>query len=112
MKRENDNLKHEVEVLKNEDTKRKDAGIYEKNENLKILETIAKRITDEKTIDKLEHVDAGIIGKKSDIRKEVEESSIKGRRRRRLIVFNLKQSDVKNDNNNNNNCLKSNIQCT
>ena len=34
VKRENDNLKHEVEVLKNDDTKRKDVGIYEKNENV------------------------------------------------------------------------------
>ena len=35
--------------------------------------------------------------KKSDIRKEVEESSIEERRRRRMIVFNLKHSEVKND---------------
>ena len=97
MKRENDNLKHEVEVLKNEDTKRKDAGIYEKNEDVKTWATIAKRITNEKTIEKLECVEAGMIVKKSDIRKEIEESSIEERRKRRMIVFNLKQSDVKND---------------
>ena len=95
MKRENENVKHEVEVLKNEDTKRKDAGIYEKNDNVKTWETIAKRITDEKTIEKPERVEAGIIVKKSDIKKE--ESRIEERRKRRMIVFNLKQSDVKND---------------
>ena len=38
-----------------------------------------------------------MIVKKSDIRKEVEESSIEERRKRLMIVFNLKQSDVKND---------------
>ena len=97
VKRENENLKHEVEVLKNEDTKRKDAGIYEKNEDVKTWATIAKRITNEKTIEKLESVEAGMIVKKSDIKKEIEESSIEERRKRRMIVFNLKQSDVKND---------------
>ena len=34
---------------------------------------------------------------KSDIRKEAEVSSIEERRKRRMIVFNLKQSEVKND---------------
>ena len=48
VKRENENLKHEVELLINEDTKRKDAGIYEKNENVKTWAIIAKRITAEK----------------------------------------------------------------
>ena len=90
MKLENENLKHEVEVLKNEDTKRKDAGIYEKNDNVKTWTTITKRITDEKTIEKLERVEAGMIVKKSDIRKEIEESSIEERRNRQMILFNLK----------------------
>ena len=38
-----------------------------------------------------------MIVKNSDIRKQVKESSIGERRKSRMIVFNLKQSDVKND---------------
>ena len=97
VKCENENLKHEVEVLKNEDTKRIDVVIYEKNENVTTWTTIAKRITDEKTIEKLERVVVGMIVKKSHIKKEVEESSIEERRKRQTILFNLKQSDVNND---------------
>ena len=53
LKNENDNLKREVEVIKNEHTKRKEAGVYENNENVKSWTTIAKQITDERTIKKL-----------------------------------------------------------
>ena len=51
---------------------------------------------DEKTIEKLERVESGMIVKRGDIRKEVEERSFEERRKRRLIVFNLRQSEVKN----------------
>ena len=36
-----------------------------------------------------------MIVKRSDIRKEVEEWSFEEKRKRRLIVFNLRQSEVK-----------------
>ena len=52
-------------------------------------------MTDEKTIEKLECVESCMIVKKSDIRQEVEERSFEKRRKRRLIVFNLKQSEGK-----------------
>ena len=42
--------------MKNEDDKRKEAGVYEKNENVKTLATIAKMLMNEKTIEKLERV--------------------------------------------------------
>ena len=48
VKRENVKLKHEAEVLKNEDAKRTEAEVYEKN--IKNWPTITKRITDERTI--------------------------------------------------------------
>ena len=52
-------------------------------------------MTDEKTIEKLERVESGLIVKRSDIRKAVEEWSFEERRKRRLIVFNLRQSEEK-----------------
>ena len=47
---------------------------YEKNENVKTWATIATQMSDEKTIEKLERVEAGMLVNRSDIRKEVEES--------------------------------------
>ena len=40
LKCENENLKHKVEVLKIDDGKRKEAGIYEKNENVKPVQPL------------------------------------------------------------------------
>ena len=51
----------------------------------------AKRLTNEKTIEKLERVEEGVIMKKREIRKEVEESNYETRRKKRMIVFNLKE---------------------
>ena len=42
-----------MEQMKNEDDKRKEAGVYEKNENVNTWATIAKRLTNEKTIENL-----------------------------------------------------------
>ena len=64
--------------------------VYTKgNETVKTWATIAKRMTCGKTIEKLERVESG------DIRKEVEERSCEEKRKRRLIVFNLRQSEIK-----------------
>ena len=52
--RENENLKREVEGIMNEDAKRKEVGVYE---NVKTWATIAKRITNERTIEKLERIE-------------------------------------------------------
>ena len=52
-------------------------------------------MTDEKTIEKFERVESGMIINRSDIRKEVEERSFEEKRKRRLIMFNLRQSEVK-----------------
>ena len=87
LKRENENLKREVEVMKNEDAKRKGAGVHERNDNVKTWATIAKRISDERIIEKLERVETGMIVKKRDIRKEVKKSNIEERRKRRMFVF-------------------------
>ena len=46
-----------------------------------------------KTIEKLERVEEGMIMKKSEIRKEVEESNYETRRKNRMIVFNLKEKN-------------------
>ena len=97
VRNENEKLKREMERMKNEQDTRKEAGVYEKNENVKTWVTIAERMTDEKTIEKLERVETGMIVKRSDIRKEVEERSFEERRKRQLILFNLRQSEVKND---------------
>ena len=61
--------------MKKEHDKRKEPGVYENNENVKTWTTIAKSMTDEKTIEKLERVESGIIVKRSDIRKEMKEGS-------------------------------------
>ena len=95
VRNDNEKLKREMEQMKKEDDTRKEAGVYETNENFKTWATTAKRMTDEKSIEKLERVESGMIVKRSDIRKEVEERSFEERRKRRLIVFNLKQSEVK-----------------
>ena len=58
---------------------------------MKTLTNIAKRITNEKTIEMLERVEEGMLMKKSEIRKEVEESNYETRRKKRMIVFNLKE---------------------
>ena len=52
-------------------------------------------MADEKTIEKLERVESCMLVKRSYIRKEVEERSFEERRKRRLIVFNLRQSEEK-----------------
>ena len=54
VRNENENLKRQMEQMKNEDDKRKEAGVHEKNENVNTWATIAKRLTNEKTIEKLE----------------------------------------------------------
>ena len=63
--------------------------------------------------ERLEKVESDMIVKKSVIRKEVKSTNEEETRKKRIMIFNLKnkigKSDV--DNNNNNNCLKSNIQC-
>ena len=61
--------------MKTEDDKRKEAGVYKNNENVKTWATFAKRMTDERTMEKLERVESGVIVIRSDIRKEVEEFS-------------------------------------
>ena len=86
VRNENEKLKREMEQLKKEDVKRKEAGVYENNENVKTWATIATRMTDKKTIEKLERVESGMIVKRSDIRNEVEERSFEEKRKRRLIV--------------------------
>ena len=53
VRNENEKLNRDMEQMKKEDANRKEAGVYEKNENVKTWATIAKRMTDEKTIEKL-----------------------------------------------------------
>ena len=91
LKREIEDLKTKMAYMKSIDEKRKEAGVYEGRELLKTWANIAKRLTNEKTIEKLERVEEGVIMKKSEIRKEVEESNYETRRKKRMIVFNLKE---------------------
>ena len=44
----------------------KEAGVHEGRESLKTWANIAKRLTNEKTIEKLERVEQGVIMKKRD----------------------------------------------
>ena len=54
VRNDNEKLKREMEQMKKEDDTRKEAGVYETNENFKTWATTAKRMTDEKSIEKLE----------------------------------------------------------
>ena len=48
---------------------RKEAGVYEKHESEKIWASVAKRLTHEKTIEKVEQVEEGVCMNKNEIRK-------------------------------------------
>ena len=97
LKREIEDLKTKMACMKSIDEERKEAGVYEGRESLKTWANMAKRLTNEKTIEKLERVEEDVIMKKSEIRKEVEESNYETRRKKRMIVFNLKEKKEKND---------------
>ena len=97
VRNENENLKRQMEQMKNEDDKRKEAGVYEKNENVNTWATIAKRLTNEKTIEKLERVEESMMMNKNDVRKQVEESNYEARRKKRIIVFNMQEKEEKTD---------------
>ena len=97
VRNENENLKRQMEQMKNEDDKRKEACVYEKNENVNTWTTIAKRLTNEKTIEKLEQVEESIMMNKSDVRMYVEESNYEARRKKRIIVFNMPEKEEKTD---------------
>ena len=90
-------MKTKMACMKSIDEERKNAGVYGGTESLKTWANIAKRLTNEKTIEQLERVEEGVIMKKSEIRKEVEESNYETRRKKRMIVFNLKEKREKND---------------
>ena len=95
VRNENEKLKRDMEQMKKDDDNRKEAGVYENNENVKTWTTIAKRMPDGKNIEKYERVESGMIVNRSEIRNEVEERRFEEKRKRRLIVFNLGQSEVK-----------------
>ena len=97
VRNENEILKRQMEQMKNEDDKRKEAGVYEKNENVNTWATIAKRLTNEKTIEKLERVEESMMMNKSDVQKQVEESNYEARRKKRIIVFNMQEKEEKTD---------------
>ena len=63
VRNENEKLKRQMEQKKNGNDQRKEAGLCEKNENVKTWATIAKRPTNEKTIDKLERVEESMMMK-------------------------------------------------
>ena len=81
VRNENEKLNRQMEQMKNEDDKRKEAGVYENNENVKTLTTIAKKLTNEKTIEKLERVEEIMMMNKSDVRQQVEESNYEAGRK-------------------------------
>ena len=80
-KKEIEDLKKKTECTKSIDEERKEAGAYEDREYVKTWANIAKRITNEKTIETLERVEEGMIMKKFEIRKGVEESNYESRRK-------------------------------
>ena len=50
--------------MRTKDEERKEAGVYEGNESLKTWESIAKRLTNDKTVEKLERVEESMLIKK------------------------------------------------
>ena len=97
VKNENEKLKRQMKQMRNEDDKRKEAGVYDKNENVNTWATIAKRLTNEKTIEKLERVEESMMINKNDVRKQVEERNYEARRKKRIIVFNMQEKEEKTD---------------
>ena len=61
--------------------------MYEKNESLKTWPSIAKRLTNEKTIEKLKSVEGSMMMNKSNVQKQVGESKYDTRRKMRMIVL-------------------------
>ena len=59
LKREIEDLKTKMACMKSIDEERKEAGVYEGRESLKTWANMAKRLTNEKTIEKLERVEEG-----------------------------------------------------
>ena len=94
---ENEKSKRQMEQMKNEDDIRKEAGVNEKNENIKTLAIITKRLPNEKTIEKLKRVEESMLMNKSDVRKQVEKSNHEVRWNMRIIVFNMQDKEVKTD---------------
>ena len=97
VRNENEQLKRQMEPMKNEDDKRKEARVYEKNENVNACTTIAKRLTNKKIIKKLEQVEETMMMNKSDVRKQVEENNYEARRKMRIIVLNMQENVEKTD---------------
>ena len=58
---------------------RKESGVYEKHESEKTWTSISKRLINEKTIKKLERVEEDVFMNKSEIRKQVDESTHEAR---------------------------------
>ena len=75
--------------MKSIDKERTEAGVYEGSESLKPWANIVKRLTSNKTIDKLERVAEGMLIEKSEIGGEVEESNYESRGKRRMVLLNL-----------------------
>ena len=75
LKREIGDLKTKMACIKSIYEERREAGVYDGRESLKSWANISERLTNEKTTEKLERVEEGIIMKKSGIRKEVEDSN-------------------------------------
>ena len=69
--------------MKSIDEVRKEACVYEGRESLKTWDNIVNRLTNERTIEKYK----GMLIKKSEIRKDVEES----KKKEKMIVFNLNE---------------------
>ena len=61
LKREIEDLKTKMACMKSIDEERKEAGVYEGRESLKTWANIAKRLTNEKAMEKLERVEEGVI---------------------------------------------------
>ena len=75
VRKENEEFKMEVRRMKSVDKDRTKTGMYEKNKSWKTGVNMAKRLTNEKTIEKLEWVEDGMMMNKSDIRKQIDEGN-------------------------------------
>ena len=71
IKKGNEDMKKKVECMRNIDEQRNVAGVYDGSESLKTWASIAKRLTNHTTIEKVERVEESMLIKKSEIRRKL-----------------------------------------
>ena len=84
LKREIEDLKTKMACMNSIDEERKEAGVYDGRESLKTWANIAKRLTNEKTIEKLERVEEGVVMR---LERKLRRAIIRQEERRELLCL-------------------------